>query len=582
MKIIQLSDWHVGEDMLESKEISQGLIDNVLSSINSGDTVAVCICGDIIDKGSIGNADRKYANAKEILENVKQKISKRNCNYKFFCVPGNHDIVTTRRIFKRTNSNPFELFCKFAFEVTNEIKYKEFLKQPLISFEFFGINWVLCNSSSRGDIRFGEVDIAKLKNAISTSSYPSVVLTHHTLFSDGSTDSSVLRNGYQMLDAIKDNTLAVLHGHTHGFKNIKIGDKCLLVGVGPFLKDVPDINKQLNLIEIGSLGINTISNYFWRKDIQMPPKLIYKRKSSEYFSNDMNTLISQIRHDVREQSDLHNITIRYVSSLGQMRSQIVTSFPNELEAAEKWQQHDCPDGLYFNHGERIYRNNSREYIRNRLRTNPTCRRAIITLIDQNEIQKSGDSYLPSFDTVQFSFTDEDQRDFSISLYMRALEVEYFLPINLCELYLLVQYLRDENIPIDSINIAIFAHRMVAIKDFDGFKKALIDQISEEDLTTLLLNGDYSKIANMLQEKRDGKETIYHTHGIKLLKTCILKNTSHNSKRYEKTIWLIDNLLSIVDDLTNARTKHSNGVNEVPLKKSYDDLINDLLLKSKKR
>ena len=552
MKIIQLSDLHIGEKLGNSEQIVQELFNNACSMIKEGDEVAICICGDIVDKGSVGNIEAKYKNAERIMEVIKEKMRSLKCKYRIMMVPGNHDILSK---WWHSRKQHFEHFYKFASKVTDDKIYNQFMRKNVLNIEFGGINWVLCNSAHHGNKDYGLVDIDSIKGIIGKSKMPTVLLMHHTLFSDSNEDASALRNGYQVMDVIKNDTIAILHGHTHGFKNIKIGNRCLVVGVGPFLKNVPEINKQLNLLEINSQSIRYIKNFFWRSDIQVSNTELYHRADNETYSgNELQSLITQVKLDVEDRACLHNVLIHYQASFTDMENQIMASFPNDLECAREWLSCVCPNTLYYNHGQTIASNESMEYVKKILLENPTSRRAIITLLNQKDIQNSKDGMLPSFGLVQFSFPTADRGELVISLYMRALEVSEFLAVNLCELFLMAKSLKEDNLSVSSVNISLFAHRVAAIKNFDAFRKAELDRINEDELTALLKTGDFKKIVDMLSEKRKSKETILHTEGIQLLKHCVHNCglDKHNSL-YKK----IENLENAVEYTKKQRELHSD-------------------------
>jgi hypothetical protein len=111
------------------------------------------------------------------------------------------------------------------------------------------------------------IELGSLENADITK--PTLVLTHHSFFNDSSTANSAIRNAYGVFSAIENkNIIGILHGHTHGYKDIIIGNKCRLVGVAPFLEQIPGINNQANLISVYPSGIRKIVNYRYQADIE--------------------------------------------------------------------------------------------------------------------------------------------------------------------------------------------------------------------------------------------------------------------------------------------------------------------------
>lgn len=569
MKIIQLADLHVGEKKPDDT-VARNLMSFIGQDICEGENVAVCVCGDIIDKGSKGKIQLKYDNAKSIFMVIKDRLDELKCHYKFMFVPGNHDINDR---FSFCPFGPikedavFEHFCNFTCEITGESVYGTFKEKGLISFDFGGLNWILVNSSYHAKREYGQIEKEDIENAINEAKYPSVILMHHALLSDGSEDTSTLRNGYQMLKVIENKTIAILHGHTHGFKNIKIGNTCLVVGVGPFYKEVPGINKQLNLIFIGSQGVNRVKNFYWRDDIeQTAPEQqfveLYHYSGSVTYSNcELRPLISQVRSDVQEQVFLHNVAIHYQATFEALESQIEESFSEDLIIAQEWQNPNCPDTLYYNHGSLIHSNDSMKYVKEMLQRNPTSRRSLITLINQNTVQGNKDGFLPSFDVVQFSFSDLSRRELVVTLNMRALEVSHFLSVNFCELYLLMKQLL-EDLTFNSVNISVFAHRVTYIKDFYGFRKSELDRIKKTELEALLKDRDYSSLIRMLEEKKQRKETLLHTEGIDLLLTCVKNSSLDRKSELSKRIEYFKNAI------VKMNKKHTTNSSSYDYEKDY--------------
>ena len=586
IKIIHLSDWHIQEELGEKKMIAKKLIDTVGDQIQKDDKVAVCICGDIVDKGSDGDILKKYENAKIIGNMLKEMLTSKTTDYRIMVVPGNHDIRLKPQPFfekcmcRRERSYNFDGFRDFAAELTGSEDYNNYTKQSIISVEFADITWLLCNTAYHGNRRYGRIDAERIKKELADAKKPTVLLMHHTLFSSDENDSSTLRNGYEIVNSIKSNTIAILHGHTHGYKKVSLGDNCQVVGVGPFLKDIMDIGKQINVLEIASGGLHSVDNYVYHGDSAVSSYRLYHSEGNTTFvGSDLKGLVSKVRNAAKEHFRINNVLIRYQSDLTQMKRQIDTDFAEQLEAAQKWQEPQCPVDMWHNHGQIIQSRDSRKYIKDLLNNNPTSRRALITLIEQDQVQKSAGNteYLPSFDIVQFSFPSDKRCELIISLYMRALEVGTFLPINLCELYLLADYLREANLSVSTVDISIFANRITEIPDIDTYKKAMIDMIDIGTLKALVDSQRNQEIIEMLIEKRDKKETPIRIEGLNALKACFFK------PEYKKDL---TGIISAISNLEKYRTDHSDcndyGTNNKQLEKlkervhaAYQKLINRL-------
>lgn len=161
---------------------------------------------------------------------LKEMLTSKTTDYRIMVVPGNHDIRLKPQPFfekcmcRRERSYNFDGFRDFAAELTGSEDYNNYTKQSIISVEFADITWLLCNTAYHGNRRYGRIDAERIKKELADAKKPTVLLMHHTLFSSDENDSSTLRNGYEIVNSIKSNTIAILHGHTHGYKKVSLGD----------------------------------------------------------------------------------------------------------------------------------------------------------------------------------------------------------------------------------------------------------------------------------------------------------------------------------------------------------------------
>lgn len=57
-------------------------------------------------------------------------------------------------------------------------------------------------------------------------------MIHHTFLSENHDDVYAIRNGYDVFNFVDNaHVIGVLHGHTHGYKDIVVGKQCRLIGV---------------------------------------------------------------------------------------------------------------------------------------------------------------------------------------------------------------------------------------------------------------------------------------------------------------------------------------------------------------
>jgi thymidylate synthase len=100
-----------------------------------------------------------------------------------------------------------------------------------------------------------------------------------------------------------------------------------------------------------------------------------------------------------------------------------------VSLAKDYQNPVKPPSLYINHGEYIT-SDGIVHIINELKLKQTSNRALLSLINQEDIIGSGDNPIPSFMVLQFSLEGEE---LYVTTYFRALEVANFLNVNLEEI-----------------------------------------------------------------------------------------------------------------------------------------------------
>ena len=157
------------------------------------------ITGDISNDGSLGS----YLIADEILSRF---------NFPIYIINGNHD-------------NADELLKK---------PYSKMRYAP--TFECGGINFLSLNTvaiaddgTNRSRGRISETDFARLRDYISKTPGPIVVLMHHpATLTNSWLDRRILENRESFIDCMtsSDKVVAVLSGHNHYASSVKIGN-CL-------------------------------------------------------------------------------------------------------------------------------------------------------------------------------------------------------------------------------------------------------------------------------------------------------------------------------------------------------------------
>lgn len=555
MQIIQISDLHITKD--SNLDLIKNRITKLYNALQANlikhESTVLCVIGDIVDKGD----STLYKKAADILNYMKELFEEFNPTFEF--TPGNHDLCAC------PYSHPIPEVCPDQ-KCTLE-HYNNFVKgfdssynptNTLLHKEYDDIDLLLANSVFHGNCKYGLLDIEALKKI--DIKKPALLVTHHTFLSESDTDIAAIRNAYKLFDEVeKKEILGVLHGHTHGYKDITIGNKCPVIGVGPFLKEIPNTNNQANLVIVTSSGIHKVTNYFYRNDLdQYDTRNVYHRDNAVYKGSNVEKVYNEIVSDAKKFGVLPNMSLNINMSYQAFNEQIERIFHEQIITAELWQETEkVPDSLYYNHGQYMRYNDvtATGFVIEELKSKATSSRAIIPLINFEMVVESGDGFLPSFDLVQFGFLAEERTNLLVTLYLRALEVNHFLRINLCEIYLMCKQIAQEIRSIETVNVNIFAFKAQYKENFGCFKRAEIDKIDESEIT-LSLHDNLDYIVQLLEEKRDLNETVIENKGM----TGFFKALqASNKRRPVKTIILERSkyILDTMEKLKSEREKTSN-------------------------
>ena len=575
MQIIQIADLHIS-NTIDVKLIKSKILkvyDAMHPKMRKEDELAICILGDIVDRGD----ESAYATANEVISFLMDTFSEFNPTLEF--VPGNHDLCSCP--FKpnlpevcKEQKCTLEPFIEFAKGINAGCDYSA----SIIHKKFSDVDIVFAGSVFHRNCKYGLLDTEKLENI--KLNKPALLVTHHTFLSEGDDDISAIRNAYKVFDIIgRKNIVGVLHGHTHGYKDIVIGDKCPVIGVGPFLKEIPNVNNQVNLVMATSSGIQEVINYFYRGDLEkFEEKVLFRRNSTVYSGTDISAVYKRIVADTKKLGILPNLRLKLNMSHKMFNTQVEHVFSKDIQDAKLWQETDkVPDSLYYNHGAYMKDENKTaiDFIIEELLSKATSSRAIIPLIRFKDVIESGDGFLPSFDLVQFGFLLETKTTLIVTVYLRALEVNHFLKINICEIYLLCKQIADKIRSISDVNIELFAFRAQYKEKFGCFKKARIDMINESDLT-IMIQRDATIIIPLLNEKKDFSETVVQDIGIDNLSRAL--NAINKAIPIKTTILeIMERILITMDKLKSERKKTSNYVTiesiETDLNSRFDEMIN---------
>ncbi len=498
MKIIQISDLHIDEttDEIKVRKKIDLMCKTIKDKVSKTELLVFCFLGDLINKGNPRNFDR----LSPILEYICDAFTGYTFSFEF--IPGNHDICPEfdGSLSTCKFNNYIKKYVVYDFTPTNTVHIKE----------YDDIALVLLSSVCHFDHKYGSISIEQLKSKIEHFHKPYLVMTHHALLGDNEKDISPIRNSNALATLMKSNYfIGFLHGHTHGYKNIKV-EQCLIIGVGPFLKDVPNINNQFNFIDVHNGQIFQVDNFFYREDLEEYNYVtVYKNNCNYYFANSVSELHCRVTNDLSYKKYTFNLCMQLESPLSTLKKDIETYCGSHIKNAQELINPFPPKYMKYNHGQ--YWNLNTEvsgidYVVNQLKTSPNSTRAILPLVNVDEVIKTSwqgkKEDLPALNVIQFSL-DNTTSTLNVSMYFRSLEVNNFLKTNLCEAFLCAEKISEEIPFIKSINLSIYA---AIAQYYEGYKSgnkvSTIDNMSSEKLTYYLSRQEFDEIAVLLEEKKN--------------------------------------------------------------------------------
>lgn len=509
MYILQLSDFHISEnaDLALMGEKINRLSSKLKTLLPVNSQLLCCMLGDFPDKGVPG----AYVLAETLVAELKRALSGvvEQGNLDFEIVPGNHDLCEDQDRGKTLSA-----FNKFASAALGKsVSYTD--ENSVYETKHFGYQVICVNSVLFGETKFGKVNFEELKKCAILPN--AIMLTHHSLVSADDDDQSAIRSGYKLQRFLEENSfLALLHGHTHGCQRSAIGDGCQVIGAGSLLKDESsyEIWNQCNLINVVGSAVREIITLAYHGDREswVADSIYRKNEENNYYCDDSSiyALYSKILLDAEANSLLPNLRIQVKAPFSKFESEITTHFSASEQEARAWQDATCPEFLEYTHCQLMNTPSMTwdEFAVNSLQKKPTSKRTIIPLIEKEKaFCAKDDQKLVSFDVVQLGFTSDECKDLHVTIYMRALEVRYFLPINLYEVYLIAQKIRERIRTIENVTVCIFAFRAEALDNYGCYKKSKIDLMRESDLCRLISDGNVGELTGLLDEKRLMGDTV---------------------------------------------------------------------------
>lgn len=611
MYIIQIADLHIGsaDKCLERESvILSKAIEQIKQDIPQKQKLLISVCGDIIDSKNSsgwekGIAETRYKEAANLFRLMLQDLKKEYDVKIQFCL-GNHDVTHISE------------FLNFANEFDTELT-KEKIEDGYFM-EWDEIYYIFLNSCNGGQYEYGCLDYTKVERILKglPENKSKILILHHTVMSMYEKDNSSIRNSAHLLELIqKYNVIGVLHGHIHGREHFLIGQKrCRMIGTGAlFSRNNPNVNSQFNIIEVESFIFRKISTYIYMADDRISGHSWNKISSEEdnnenYFRGDnfqdvYQSLISNLAY----RPVLNNVTLQIDSPYEEFKSNLEKYLQSDelvigqkhfsyFELAELWEKTEVPQCLYFNHGM-YFKVKDKEkndgvgehgiqFIARQLKSKPTSNKAVLTTYGMDMVVQmlKREEYLPSLLSIQFSQSSDGDTIF-VHMYLRALEAERFLKINICEIQWLLERLKEQNILFNRVDIAISAFRVQKREKFNCFLKADIDKIDDKELTFYVYEGNIVEICRMLEEKIDASETITNVKGLKALYEAIKISREH-SKSYKYSSKVMDKLDEILVIYKKLDDIHQRGSIKTLEESQYEteicNAINDVICELKRK
>lgn len=551
MFILQIADFHMdpAADISVYKHKVQQLLSVLQKTIPPKSDILCCLLGDFSDKGNDGS----FQVANEVLSELMVGLSTSwpESNVEYEIVPGNHDLCScTKWSTKRKDLSAFNGFASTL--LNREINYssaKSIVESNHFSYHFISVCTVMSDETA-----FGSMDFAALESTFADPG--TIVIAHHGVVSSDYSDSSSIRNGYRLHQFLEDKKRsAFLHGHTHGYKRYAVGNGCQVVGVGPMFKNEGkyDISNQCNLLKVTGGLVREIKTFTYQgdRDTWDSVQVYTKPEDNNYINSDAYALYCQVLKDAQDNQLLPNLRIQIQTSYTNYEKSITENFSTCEADAIAWQNPIPSEYLEFTHGQQMNSKESswQDYIVRTLQQNPTTKRAIIPLIDKEKaFSVSDDQYLVSLDIIQVGFASDTCKNLYITVYMRALEIRHFLPINLYEIYLIAETIKNYFPSVDELNICIFAYRAEAKENYGCFKKSEIDVIRESKLSKLLTEKNYTTVIELLKQKCTMGETVIDGTWLSKLRNAVTDCCQADNKPA-----LIAQIDSITEKLNTLKT-----------------------------
>ncbi len=257
-------------------------------------------------------------------------------------------------------------------------------------------------------------------------------------------------------------------------------------------------------------------------------------------------------------------------------------FPEEAKLAEAFQNPKKPDNLYINHGQFI-KDDGISHMISALKEKRNSNRALISLINQNDIIDSKDKPIPSFMSLQASI--ENHEELYITVYFRALEVSKFLKINLEELRSIINKIYEEFSDIKTVKLHIFSFRAYSDPDINPLIRPEIETLDQSTLLKILEKKLKERLIPLLVEKVQTRTTVVDDQSFSKILDILEdpnKNEDINTQvKSEYTKQILKKILKSSEILKELRAKDSHNPDIDELYHIYKNNIQELIDEIKK-
>ncbi len=602
MYLLQIADLHVGSSVQTKPDEDKFILlsaEFLKREIPKGETVLICICGDIIDSKGISGEARdeakcRYDKALKLIDKFKEKLED---EYRIIvkCCPGNHDATHMDELYDFVKKVDMDYISKAELQSCYSPKIEN-LETKIIF-----VNSCEGNQHEKGCIDYGLLE-QELKEC--GKDEKKIIVLHHTVMSMFDDDSSSIRNAAALINLIdKYNVIGVLHGHIHGREILSIGKKhCKVIGTGAlFSRENTNINSQFNIIEIKKNIFLKILNCRYHVDGGEEPWDMQEINDTETGNILISNKFSNAYHQLMDRLDvttpIYNMHMEIENTYKEFCSDLKEFLREDylkigdrkwsyFELAKMWQAEKVPEQLYFNHGSYFMAGEKSgiEFVVETLKSKPTSNRIVLPTYNMENVNESLDDkiYLPSLASIQFGKNDDK---LIIHMHLRALEAKQFLKINICEIEFLLEQLKEKFVEFDKVKIIVSAFRVQKKERFNCFLKSEIDVMESVNLTTFVNFKNIIELSKLFKEKRDAKETITKIEGIQTVyKAMQASNETITKKSGEKVyneeiIALLKRALDIYKQLDEIHKSLSiQSEKEELYEKEIDNILGDFIEK----